>query len=242
MRALSSAQAIVKPSPLPLVHDFVQALAQLEGLPFRYLVPIKTMLPPESFRVFQVDPRWIDCLVAGALSLCRSRSDELDSALRPSGMLPVCGALVRSNVLVDWPSLVVEGFDRTATNPEPQKPSIVQLSPSVMMVLFGQFVTQIDIHPHPDCLHHGLTAKLEVDLRDLQGELIDVPVVPDYAAGATDRLDVSATMRKLGINFHKAPLPPNAPPQPAWQNDSSAIFALQVVQAVERGRFVIEWP
>ena len=57
----------------------VHALARwrlLEEVPFRYLVPDARLLPPESMRLFSLDPAWLDALAAGALAVGGDGSRE----------------------------------------------------------------------------------------------------------------------------------------------------------------------
>lgn len=252
LMALSMAQRPKDTGPAVAVKDFVQALARLQGLPFRYLVPSEKILPAESFRVFAVDMRWVDCLVAGALSLCRGPNDHPDPTLRPSGPYPVCGAIIRSNVLTDWPSLIIEGFVRSTTPATAIQPSgTVQLSPSVMLVVFDKQVTQIDMHPHPEVLHHGVEAhqgwgpnqqlitSLVVDLRQLTGELAhrQVPAV----LASPDRLDMTETAKALGTALGQAQSPPSLKAPAGWRDNSSAAIAMQFIQGTPRGSFPIDW-
>lgn len=49
---------------------FLGDLLLLRPVPVRYLLPADALLPPESLRLFYVDPNWtVDALAAGALSL-----------------------------------------------------------------------------------------------------------------------------------------------------------------------------
>ena len=244
--ALVAAQAPAAATAPHVVRDFVNALVRLQGLPFRYLVPTDTMLPAESFRVFQVDPRWITCLVAGALSLCMAPGEAVDPALRPTDSAPICGALVRSNVLMDWPSLIIQGFAGAPAVLPPIDPTwVVPLSPGVTLVLFGQPVTQVDIHPHPEVLHHGLTPNFEVALRQLDGTLttdVTSPVLASKSATTDpDRLQIASTQQALGIALGKIQHPPIPTVPTWWRDDSSAAFALQLVQTTPRGSVGIDW-
>lgn len=51
--------------------EIVQPLAEwslLYGIPYRYLVPHKSILPPESIRFFFIDHNWLSALLDGAMS------------------------------------------------------------------------------------------------------------------------------------------------------------------------------
>lgn len=69
------------------IYQWLASLKLLQGVPFRYLVPDETMLPPESIRFFHLDMNWVDALLDGALSIGRngapaSPQGTHDSAVR----------------------------------------------------------------------------------------------------------------------------------------------------------------
>ena len=76
--------------PLPIipatVADFLGQLRLLVGVPFAWLVPDETMLPTESFRLFSVDPNWVEALIDGAFSIGRATEGELaaDAGQQPA--------------------------------------------------------------------------------------------------------------------------------------------------------------
>jgi hypothetical protein len=73
------AAALADPPPIPqTVANFIGGLRLLKLIPFPYLVPDERMLPPESLRIFSVDPGWIEALVDGAFSIGRNGSADLD--------------------------------------------------------------------------------------------------------------------------------------------------------------------
>lgn len=120
------------------VAQFAAKLHHLIGVPFRYLVPNNTMLPPESIRFFFVDQNWVDALIDGAMSLGRIGATDAahDQALspvvgqraegislstrrlqlgRPKAEEPLAtpvysGFLLRSAVVSGWPGLEVQAF------------------------------------------------------------------------------------------------------------------------------------
>jgi hypothetical protein len=65
--------------PVPLAPDAIDWLARLlllDGLPFEAIVPVASMLPPESLRFFHVDDHWLDALLNGALSVADRGPDH----------------------------------------------------------------------------------------------------------------------------------------------------------------------
>ena len=120
-----------------------RALAELRllhSVPFSYLVPDASLLPPESIRFFYLDRNWTDALVDGVLSIgtftsaeraqlealrevVRAEVDEAERVVRqpggeqrlsgPGGA--VSGFLLRSRLVSGWPGLHVRGYrDRPA--------------------------------------------------------------------------------------------------------------------------------
>jgi hypothetical protein len=53
----------------PDIVRYLARLRLLEGVPFNYIVPDATMLPPETIRFFYADRNWLDAIVQGALSV-----------------------------------------------------------------------------------------------------------------------------------------------------------------------------
>ena len=64
------------PAIPPVVANFIGELRLLVGVPFAWLVPDELMLPTESFRLFSVDPNWVEALVDGAFSIGRATEGE----------------------------------------------------------------------------------------------------------------------------------------------------------------------
>jgi hypothetical protein len=115
-----------------------RALAELRllhSIPFTYLIPDATLLPPESIRFFYLDRNWTDALVDGLLSIgtftaaerlqleelrqvIRDEVDEAERVLRrpdgeerlagPGG--PISGFLLRSKLVSGWPGLHVRAY------------------------------------------------------------------------------------------------------------------------------------
>jgi IPT/TIG domain len=143
------------------VAAWLARLRRLEMVPFSHLVPNPAMLPVESIRFFYVDQGWLDALAAGATSIALHHSgdaaalsrlsSDLDAAVRrqhrnlsarpaPAGstqQLPatvaMTGVLIRSQVVADWPAMVVSasmgGAPVTVVRDE-------VLSPTVRLCLF----------------------------------------------------------------------------------------------------------
>lgn len=70
-------KALKPPPPPPTATAFLGRLTLLHGVPFQYLVPDERLLPAESLKIFLIDPRWLDALVGGALSVGRADAARL---------------------------------------------------------------------------------------------------------------------------------------------------------------------
>jgi hypothetical protein len=94
------------PEPAAAVIDFIGGLRLLKGLPFAYLVPDERMLPPESLRLFSVDPDWIEALVDGAFSIGRASASQLaKDAAHVGTMTPLSWTAARAARTNDRPHL-----------------------------------------------------------------------------------------------------------------------------------------
>jgi hypothetical protein len=166
-KELNPSTAQPKDEQIAIADELVEWIARLVLLypvPFQYLVPHPSLLPPESLRFFHLDDSWVDALVDGALSIAvrnltdqqrvASRSD-LQSALskivyqhrlrlqgkhpewNPSERYrdtPKSGFLLRSSIVTGWPG--VEVTVTTIADPDQTMPKILRLDQISDGVLF----------------------------------------------------------------------------------------------------------
>ena len=170
------------------VSNWLSELALLKGVPFNYLVPDERMLPPESLRLFFVDPDWVACLLDGAFSVGRvsdhdhrreqaiydqiksiyTRAKESDNTQVESSLV---GLLLRSDVVAGWPNLQVDAYNMSSLSeksvPDNSALTLVRmerLSANVLLCLFDASlddltrIRMVDIHQKPEGLHSGVTA------------------------------------------------------------------------------------
>jgi hypothetical protein len=156
-----------KHEQVAIADDLIEWLARLVMLypvPFHYIVPHASLLPPESVRFFHLDDNWIDALLDGALSLAArvmpedqdiSARNDLQSALskivyqhrlRLQGKdpqwkpnenymeIPKSGFLLRSSVVTNWPGIEVSATSSGA--PDQTMPNIVRFDQVADGVLF----------------------------------------------------------------------------------------------------------
>lgn len=138
-------------APPDFIKDWFENLANLEGVPFHYLVPEENMLPYESIRFFYIDQNWINSLLDGAFSVARITNDEvmydqkLQSELMPA-QLPEVGFIIRSVAVPGWPDLIVEGDGVL-----PMKKT--NLGEEINLYLFEKPISAYTIHAKPEMLH-----------------------------------------------------------------------------------------
>jgi hypothetical protein len=118
-----------------VIRRALAELRLLQSVPFSYLVPDASLLPPESVRFFYLDRNWTDALVEGVLSIgtftsaervqlearreiIRAEVDETERTIRepggeerlsgPGGA--ISGFLMRSKLVSGWPGLHVRAY------------------------------------------------------------------------------------------------------------------------------------
>lgn len=64
-------EAAADDNDLEKISHYLSELRLLKDVPFPYLVPDETLLPPESIRFFHLDENWLNALTDGALSIGR---------------------------------------------------------------------------------------------------------------------------------------------------------------------------
>jgi hypothetical protein len=184
-----------KPKPaneqIAVTADLVEWIARLVLLypvPFHYLVPHQSLLPPESLRFFHLDDNWVNALVDGALSIAVRNLDDKNAAsrvelqstlskivyqhrLRLQGKnpewnpkesymeIPKSGFLLRSRVVSDWP-----GVEVTALTNAPQQetlPTILrfdQISEGVLFCLARGMVGEVTFREPREGLTFGVAS------------------------------------------------------------------------------------
>ncbi|MFO1431302.1 MAG: hypothetical protein U1F76_14355 [Candidatus Competibacteraceae bacterium] len=174
-----------------VITNFIGQLRLLVGVPFAWMAPDERMLPPESFRLFSLDPNWIEALVDGAFSIGRATEAELKADREPHKMLRSASAVkARMRRMNDRrPLLHAESSDKDAlktvtgvllrsqlvrgwprlningysSSKELPKLRMTRLSPDVMICLFDGAVSTVTIHEAPEQLHCGVERTLEGD-------------------------------------------------------------------------------
>ncbi len=242
--------------------DWLSNLALLKLVPFNYLVPDAKMMPAESLRVFNIDPRWIACLLDGAWSLDRQPPANwafdtayqpwwqlLDGTLLPSfasigTAWPVSGVLLNSQVIPGyWPGIEFE------TTPATQMLREDVLGDGTLILLFGSVPDALTLKQPSEGIHFGFdmdengVLKKPTRYLSISGQLYPTP-----PPGARAILPV--TRRQRGT--HLTPIPQRSATVIQFDNLAEEIkatlnlptirpvdFAIELVESVGSVQFVL---
>ncbi|NUR90386.1 MAG: hypothetical protein HOY71_40445 [Nonomuraea sp.] len=224
-RLLRQGQPDGYPLPAPEVDDalpaglraWLEGLAVLDGVPYRYLVPDPRLVPVESIRFFDVDQEWTRCLVDGAYSI--GRLTPSDAALDRAHPLPVehprmSGALIRSDLVAGYPGLRVDGYGADGSTLPVLRHA--KLTPSVAMVLFDGRLDRLDLHQHPEALHFAVEVADDTHVRKaLRSGGYTAPV----ALGPGRRVPIEDLVASLG-------------------GGTAGAFAAEMIETAERVTFL----
>lgn len=172
------------------IVTWLAGLRLLNGVPFWYLIPDERLLPFESIRFFEIDERWINCLIDGAFSLGRSTTndvkrdatvfDELLQAVASKAKelrqqtsrghtaqlrfapptISTCGILLRSEAVTTWPGMEVYGFREDRPV---RKIWFEAVSPQILLCLFEGSVDRVVFSEPVEIIHFGLDLPSESD-------------------------------------------------------------------------------
>lgn len=159
----------------PSVPVWLDELESLQRVPFSYLVPHPELLPPESLRLFRVDPAWIDALIAGAtdVGIHTSLDERLHSEFRAgiaevgNPARPKAGLLIRSALIEQLPEF--DMFINAGGLPinELRREHV---APDTLLVLFDLMPDEIVMREPGQGFHFGLDNGDVITLRDLTPE------------------------------------------------------------------------
>lgn len=206
----------------PALTAFLDGLRRLEGVPLSYLICDPAALPPESIRLFYVDPNWIACLLQGALDLGdRSRSDcrramarRVLSAVGPDPARPVSGFLLRSQLLSGWPGLTVSCFETGRPLPVLR---LERLNDTLLLCLVEGRLDQVTFTEPQEGLSLGFTEQaagaLVLELVSLDEGSVGLPLPQPAEVAAAFRTDGAPgvlDLRQMALQIQDAlDLPPD---------------------------------
>ena len=150
------------------IKDWLKRRHILDQVPFQYLIPYEDMLPVESIRFFNIDPKWVLCLKDGACSIGRTSSDDLNldnsTNLAAADDVPaMSGFLMRSALVSGYPGLQILGFSGTVPGNAGEDHAsclpvvrMERLSDEILLCIFEGDIHTLDFFQKPDVLHFGV--------------------------------------------------------------------------------------
>lgn len=209
------------------VAAFLNDLARLRGVALRYLVPDERLLPVESIRFLQLDPRWIAHLLDGATSIGRiTRADADRDRLHPVPVdaSPVTGALIRSDLVPGYPGLLVDAYAAEAGGTPLPLLRSERLSPTVLLCLFQGVLNRLDLHQPPQDQHFGVELPAGGVGKTLRAsDASPGPAIPAQPLPGTRVVPITAMANAMAIALAL---------QPATFD--SAAFARQMIETAQR--------
>jgi len=249
-----------KPEEAAIADELVEWIARLVMLypvPFQYLVPHPSLLPPESLRFFHLDDNWVNALLDGALSIAArtlakqspASQADLQSALskivyqyrlrlqgknpdwNPSDRymdVPKSGFVLRSSIVTGWPGVEVTAITNAADSDIlPRILRLDQIADGVLFCLARGSLKQVTFREPREGITFGVGTGGEVKTRNSNAT---VKVKEELMrAGACDGVaDIAALVRQLA-KLDKLP----------EGSVGSAEFGLQMIRMPEEQ--IIEW-
>ncbi|MBB2183594.1 hypothetical protein H0486_11980 [Lachnospiraceae bacterium MD1] len=181
------------------VNRYFAELELLKGVPLSYMVPDTAMLPPESLRIFYLDPNWVTCLLDGGLSIGRHSTQDIEhdnmalpgirtvsyansmnvrnlrcnAALTESEPQQVrTGFLLNSQLASGWPGLEVRCYQNGT---ELQLLRLEHLTDSILLCIVDGEMEEIEFTQPNQSLYFGFNeegGEIEQDLVSLkEGEV-----------------------------------------------------------------------
>ncbi len=240
-----------------IVARWLVQLITLKAVPFNYLVPHESMLPPNSMRFFVLDENWLIALIEGALSIGGHERMDLEQLGATQGKV-FSGFLLRSEVVGDYPDMHIAGYDYVKDDDlkEDGKQPIIktQLSSEVLLCMFPFQIQSIDLFLKKEALHMGFAVgdDLEKSCRDKDGdvytrevkeveEALLLPLTTDVNGVTTNSENAQIIVGKNGVlNINTLIATFNS--ELDKQTNAEAItlphhFALQMMEGVPKVRF-----
>ena len=138
------------------IIDFLKGLALLKEVPHWYLLPDNDLIPQRSIRTFYMDPKWMQSLWFGALSLGgrAAATHQCYEALYPefSTGMPQGGFFLRSDLVWAYPEMLVTAKlnDTNCTLIRQE-----ELTPDLLLVLTDTPFDHLSLELPAEALHYG---------------------------------------------------------------------------------------
>ena len=225
------------------VSKWFTELELLKGVPFNYLVPDESLLPPESIRFFQLDKLWMRSMIDGAFSIGRvsSKDHSLDQTLNEDELSitdqAVSGFILRSEVVPGWPQMFIEAYGGGTELTVIRRDT---LSENVLICLFEGTLDEVNFHLKPEVLHFGVTyddatkgyvkVMRDTDGNELSGAGNEAFTIPVSLNKANLMMSIDTLMDDINDAYAN-----NAGNTMAWHSEAnSAELALQLLEGVEK--------
>jgi hypothetical protein len=214
----------------PVLHEWLNNLWNLEGVPYNYLIPDERLLPNESLRFFTLDPDWMACLIHGAFSIGKTAgTDHWKEAKEGHPVMqqlnsaePISGFLLKSEVVSAYPGMQIEILDEQNNKLKLLKRP---LSNDTTLCLLTGEAHEVHFFLAPEVVHFGFEKNDEGGFHkyphNAKGEVMDnsIPVSYDESSGMVD-------IEQLFKQVHQA--------WGAPENFGSASFALALIEGSQK--------
>lgn len=175
----------IRAQTTPLIDAFIAGLSVLKNVPLNVLIPDPQMLPPESIRVFYVDPDYVNDLVAGALSIGR----YLDPPAAAAGNM---GFLIRSANLFSFGAVEIGALLKDTEVEFLRKD---MLGADILLAITDGAFDTISITQPEEARHFGFEeddrGNLQVVMTDYDGKSLGTTINAVFREGGDGVVDVA---------------------------------------------------
>ncbi|MFJ8390845.1 hypothetical protein ACIQ9Q_41460 [Streptomyces sp. NPDC094438] len=148
----------------------------LAHVPYSYLLPHASLVPPESLRFFHVDPHWMEALLDGILSIGLATSLEEETAgllrevIAPADAGQISGVFLRSELVRHWSGLHLEAQVQRRNVPVLRQERV---APDTLLYLYHGTIDTIEIREPAHEVRMGVDTSDRIILRRLQSSTQD---------------------------------------------------------------------
>jgi hypothetical protein len=180
----------------PLIEAFIADLSVLKNVPLNVLIQDPQMLPPESIRVFYVDPDYVKSLAEGALSIGRYFEP-------PAGAGGNMGFLIRSANLFSFGAVETGALLKGGAVDFLRKD---MFGPDILLCITKGVFDTISITQPEEARHFGFEEddekNLHVAMTDYDGKSLGT-VSAVFREGAGDVVDVTKMAGVMAPKFSR---------------------------------------
>ncbi|PON20630.1 hypothetical protein TGAM01_v210504 [Trichoderma gamsii] len=243
-----------------IVFSWILDRIYLAGVPAHYYIPDPSYLPPESLRFFHIDRHWVDSLIDGALSigshqandekirkeLKKRVNDYLGQAhegLHYQPQRPGFGFLLRSELCIKFPDLIVEAYRKDQKKPDP---TIIirqeNIAEGVLLVMFETRPGSADLSkiifrepPHQQAFACGASLK-PTHLSVAYRKIYTIPL-SEQEKREVRTYPIKTLMHYPGGGDKEQP---NSKPIFTWNEDGVDVRALRLPEFADRVHSILK--